>query len=173
MPRFGGAFLVDWNRDVEEARRSRGLWSLRPPAARELRDSRRKQNKKDKKDRGEICRSQARRSAPVLVMMASEAGLATSVFNAVRPRFIGRRPRFGRKGRALPTTDSGLTDIIGPGQVGLDLASQPIEDFATLTRGQLVRATRSARRAPWRGCAPHRCVRGSVHARTGQCHQGS
>jgi len=29
MPRFGGAFLVDWNRDVEEARRSRGLWSLR------------------------------------------------------------------------------------------------------------------------------------------------
>jgi len=29
MPRFGGAFHVDWNRDVGLARQSRGLWSLR------------------------------------------------------------------------------------------------------------------------------------------------
>jgi hypothetical protein len=29
MPRFGGAFHVDWNRDAELARQSRGLWSLR------------------------------------------------------------------------------------------------------------------------------------------------
>src|SRR5215831_1167412 len=42
------------------------------------------------------------------------------------------------------SADGGLTDIVGPGQVGLDLAgSNAVEYFPALMRRQLLRATKA------------------------------